>query len=395
MNVVMLPSVAGGIGHISRTAALARALKRLDPSVHVDYVLDADRLRPFNIDATMRMGFRPRLMPPRTRDSRDAIVRACLGDADVDRRRRCPLPAAAAPGRAARRLGLDRDAPARRRAVHGLAADGADGRHRLGLPAYRRPPGGAGGRRRQGGADRPVPRRRGRAGAGRPRARLGSGTGDGPVDCSTRRAGSLREGRSATGCSPRVRRGRGAAPGGPPGLRLVLLAVGDPSELRGVEGVPAEPAALGEVQGVVRAGSLLGLRARGRRPGRRGDEHDARGRGAAARRRGWCPGRSGRRPCWRRGWARRGRRTCFRSAGDTGRRSRRRSGRCWPGGRAGGDGGACLLAGDRRGRGGGGGAAGARGGGTARRVPLPVPPPRAPAAPTRRGSARAGMTATL
>ena len=83
MNVVMLPSVAGGIGHISRTAALARALKRLDPTVHVEYVLDADRLRPFNIDATMRMGFRPRLMPPRTRESRDAIVRACLGDADV------------------------------------------------------------------------------------------------------------------------------------------------------------------------------------------------------------------------------------------------------------------------------------------------------------------------
>ena len=83
MNVVMLPSVAGGIGHISRTAALARALKRLDPTVHVEYVLDADRLRPFNIDATMRMGFRPRLMPPRTRESRDAVARACLGDADV------------------------------------------------------------------------------------------------------------------------------------------------------------------------------------------------------------------------------------------------------------------------------------------------------------------------
>ena len=30
MNIVMLPSVAGGIGHISRTAALAHALKRLE-----------------------------------------------------------------------------------------------------------------------------------------------------------------------------------------------------------------------------------------------------------------------------------------------------------------------------------------------------------------------------
>jgi hypothetical protein len=83
MNIIMMPSVAGGIGHISRTSALARMLKKLDPTVHVEYVLDADRLRPFNIDATMRMGFRPRLLPPRTRESRDAIVRACLGDADV------------------------------------------------------------------------------------------------------------------------------------------------------------------------------------------------------------------------------------------------------------------------------------------------------------------------
>jgi hypothetical protein len=83
MRVIMLPSVAGGIGHISRTATLARTLQRLDPTVQVEYVLDADRLRPFNIDATMRMGFRPRLLPPRTRESRDAIVRACFDDADV------------------------------------------------------------------------------------------------------------------------------------------------------------------------------------------------------------------------------------------------------------------------------------------------------------------------
>ena len=83
LKIVMIPSVSGGIGHVSRTATLARALRRLDPSVEVEYVLDADRLRPFNIDATLQMGYRPRLMPPRTRDSRDAIVRACLGDADV------------------------------------------------------------------------------------------------------------------------------------------------------------------------------------------------------------------------------------------------------------------------------------------------------------------------
>ncbi len=82
-HIVMLPSVSGGIGHISRTATLARMLRRLDPTVQIEYVLDADRLRPFNLDATLRMGFRPRLLAPRTRESRDAIVRACFGEADV------------------------------------------------------------------------------------------------------------------------------------------------------------------------------------------------------------------------------------------------------------------------------------------------------------------------
>ena len=83
VKIVMMPSVGGGIGHISRTAALARALLKLDPTVQVEYLLDTDRLRPFNIDATMRMGFRPRFLPPRNRDNRDAIVRACLGDAHL------------------------------------------------------------------------------------------------------------------------------------------------------------------------------------------------------------------------------------------------------------------------------------------------------------------------
>ena len=46
-------------------------------------MLDTERLRPFNIDATMRMGYRPRLLPTRTPESRGPIVRACFGDADV------------------------------------------------------------------------------------------------------------------------------------------------------------------------------------------------------------------------------------------------------------------------------------------------------------------------
>ena len=83
MKVVMAPSVSGGIGHISRTATLARALRRLNSEIAVDFVLDAERLRPFNIDAAMRMGYRPRLLPVRTPESRGPIVRACFGDADV------------------------------------------------------------------------------------------------------------------------------------------------------------------------------------------------------------------------------------------------------------------------------------------------------------------------
>ena len=82
-TVVMVPSCAGGIGHISRSAALAGALQRLDPTIRVEFVLDTERLRPFNIEAAARMGFQPRLLAPRTRDRRDDIVQACFGEADV------------------------------------------------------------------------------------------------------------------------------------------------------------------------------------------------------------------------------------------------------------------------------------------------------------------------
>jgi hypothetical protein len=83
MKVIMLPCVEGGIGHISRTATLARALQRIDPSVEIEYVLDTVRLRPLNIEMTEQMGFRPRLLPPITRANRDAVVRDCLGNADI------------------------------------------------------------------------------------------------------------------------------------------------------------------------------------------------------------------------------------------------------------------------------------------------------------------------
>ena len=83
MKIVMVPCVEGGIGHISRTATLARALRRIDPAVEIDYVLDVERLRPLNVEMTMQMGYRPRLLPPLTRENREVFARACLSDADV------------------------------------------------------------------------------------------------------------------------------------------------------------------------------------------------------------------------------------------------------------------------------------------------------------------------
>jgi hypothetical protein len=83
MHIVLLPSVQGGIGHISRTATLARRMLQLDPSLTFEFVLDAERLRSFNIGAAERTGFPVTLMTRRTRKSRDNVVRYALGKADL------------------------------------------------------------------------------------------------------------------------------------------------------------------------------------------------------------------------------------------------------------------------------------------------------------------------
>ena len=256
MNVVMLPSVSGGIGHISRTAALARALKRLDPTVHVEYVLDADRLRPFNIDATMRMGFRPRLMPPRTRESRDAIARACLGDADVivDDVARYLLPLRLAVPRAAwvsiamhpigDELFMDWPLMAQMDAIVWAYPPLVGLPPELGVVADKVV---------QTGPFLDVEEVPDKPAA---RERLGLGA-DGPVVLYAPRGFPFgrefghRMLAGVYGAAEALRRGRY------PGLRLVLLAVGDPSELRGVEGVPAELPPWVTVRGVVTPAEAL------------------------------------------------------------------------------------------------------------------------------------------
>lgn len=83
MQVTLIPSVGGGIGHISRTATLAQAMLRLDPQLEISFLLDAERLRSFNIGAAQRTGFPVRVLPPRERESRDDIIAHFLGGADL------------------------------------------------------------------------------------------------------------------------------------------------------------------------------------------------------------------------------------------------------------------------------------------------------------------------
>jgi hypothetical protein len=83
MKVVMLPCVEGGIGHVSRTATLARALRRIEPTIKISYVLDTVRLRPVNREMTVQMGYEPHMLPPITRENRAAVTRAAFGGADV------------------------------------------------------------------------------------------------------------------------------------------------------------------------------------------------------------------------------------------------------------------------------------------------------------------------
>ena len=260
-KIVMIPSVSGGIGHISRTATLARALRRLDPLIEVEYVLDAERLRPFNIEATMQMGYRPRLMPARNRDSRDGIARACLGGASVivDDTMRFLVPLRRVVPEAAwvtipmhplgDELFMDWPFMMQMDAIIWAYAP------LVGLPAELEIV------RDKVVTTGPFLETEGVPGKAEARARLGYAVDEQAAlyaprgfpfgrDFGHRVLGSL---------YAAVERLRGA---GRPGLRLVLIAVKDPAELQGIPGVPAALPDWVRVHGVLpQADALLHMRA--------------------------------------------------------------------------------------------------------------------------------------
>lgn len=83
VNVAMIPSVSGGLGHVTRTVKLARALQQADASLRISYVLDEVDLRPLNLEAVERTGYPVHILPNPVRHEREAKIRAVLGETDV------------------------------------------------------------------------------------------------------------------------------------------------------------------------------------------------------------------------------------------------------------------------------------------------------------------------
>lgn len=83
LNVVFIPSVSGGLGHLTRATMLARALAAADPSLHISFALSAFRLRHFNVKVARGSGFPVRVVPDPSRQRRDRQIGRALGEADV------------------------------------------------------------------------------------------------------------------------------------------------------------------------------------------------------------------------------------------------------------------------------------------------------------------------
>lgn len=82
-HVIFIPSVSGGLGHITRTLRRVREMQRRKPNLSIEYVLDQERLRLPNLAFAQSTGYPVQVLPIRSRDARDVIVQAMLGQADL------------------------------------------------------------------------------------------------------------------------------------------------------------------------------------------------------------------------------------------------------------------------------------------------------------------------
>jgi hypothetical protein len=83
LRIAFIPSVSGGLGHVTRLARLARALRVALPTASIVFVLPELRLRPVNVEAVKGLGYPVRLLPNPVRHERDDVVTSVLGDVDV------------------------------------------------------------------------------------------------------------------------------------------------------------------------------------------------------------------------------------------------------------------------------------------------------------------------
>jgi hypothetical protein len=83
IRIAFIPSVSGGLGHVTRLGNLARALQRTDPALDLCFVLSELRLRSINIEAVKALGYPVRMLPNPVRHERDDVVRGVLGDVDA------------------------------------------------------------------------------------------------------------------------------------------------------------------------------------------------------------------------------------------------------------------------------------------------------------------------
>lgn len=82
-TVAFLPSVSGGLGHVTRTLRLAQALERADPSLQIIYVLGELNLRRFTEEAVRQTGYPVRILPNPNQEQREVAIRSAMSDVDV------------------------------------------------------------------------------------------------------------------------------------------------------------------------------------------------------------------------------------------------------------------------------------------------------------------------